>query len=68
MEKNRSRNRVPPPSQSMANNSMKIIKKRPLQDNEDFMEYKFVEMEDGTIKRKKIIKSTTKKIKYITDE
>ena len=47
---------------------MSIKKKRPLKDNEDFIDYKYVEMDDGTIKRKKIIKSTSKKIKYITEE
>lgn len=32
------------------------------------MEYKHVEMPDGSMKRKKIIKKTTKKTKYLTQE
>lgn len=32
------------------------------------MEYKHVEMADGTFKRKKIIKYTTKKTKWLTQE
>jgi len=41
-------------------------KKRPLMKDEEFMEYKHIEMEDGTMKRKKLIKKTTKKTKYLT--
>jgi hypothetical protein len=44
-------------------------KKRPLQKDEEFVEYRFVKNEiDGSIKRKKVIKKTTKKIKQLTEE
>ena len=44
------------------------MKKRPLELNEEFVEYKHVQMPDGTMKRKKIIKRVTKKTKYLTQE
>lgn len=47
---------------------LNVKKKRPLEENEEFVEYKHVEMEDGTKKRMKVIKRTTKKIKYLTVE
>ena len=34
--------------------------------DEEFVDYKYVDRGDGTIKRKKIIKKTTKKTKYLT--
>lgn len=43
-------------------------KKRPLGKGEEFLEYKHVEMADGTLKRKKMIKYTTKKTKWLTQE
>ena len=43
-------------------------KKRPLMKDEEFVEYKHVEMPDGTMKRKKIIKKITKKTKWLTHE
>jgi hypothetical protein len=43
-------------------------KKRPLLKDEEFVEYKHVEMPDGTMKRKKIIKKITKKTKWLTHE
>lgn len=43
-------------------------KKRPLEKDEEFIEYKHVAMPDGTMKRKKIIKKITKKTKFITEE
>ena len=36
--------------------------------DEEFVEYKHVEMPDGTWKRKKIIKKITKKTKWLTQE
>ena len=36
--------------------------------DEEFVEYKHVEMEDGTMKRKKVIKKITKKTKWLTQE
>ena len=36
--------------------------------DEEFIEYKHVEMPDGTMKRKKLIKKVTKKTKYLTEE
>lgn len=43
-------------------------KKHVLSKDEEFVEYKHVEMPDGTMKRKKIIKRMKKKIKYLTHE
>ena len=42
--------------------------KRPLKANEEFVDYKYIEMEDGEVKRKKIIKRTDKKTKWLTLE
>lgn len=36
--------------------------------DEEFIEYKHVQMPDGTMKRKKIIKKVSKKTKYLTQE
>ena len=43
-------------------------KHRALEKNEELIEYKFVKMEDGTMKRKKVFKRTTKMIKLLTEE
>ena len=43
-------------------------KHRPLQKDEELIEYKFVKMEDGTMKRKKVFKKTTKMRKELTEE
>ena len=42
------------------------LKKRPLEKDEEFLEYKYVDMPDGTQKRKKVIKKTEKHIKFLT--
>lgn len=42
--------------------------KRPLKANEEFVDYKYIEMEDGEVKRKKIIKRTDKRTKWLTLE
>jgi Ca2+-binding EF-hand superfamily protein len=42
--------------------------KRMLDKDEEFYDYKYVKMEDGSMKRKKIIKKTTKKVKHLTEE
>ncbi len=40
-----------------------------MQKDEEFVEYRFVKNEiDGSIKRKKVIKKTTKKINQLTEE
>jgi Ca2+-binding EF-hand superfamily protein len=36
--------------------------------DEEFVDYKFVQQQDGTVKRKKIIKRTTKTTKRLTEE
>ena len=36
--------------------------------DEEFVEYKYVDMPDGSLKRKKVIKKITKKTKYLTQE
>lgn len=36
--------------------------------DEEFIEYKYVDMPDGSLKRKKVIKKITKKTKYLTQE
>ena len=41
-------------------------KKRPLEKDEEFVEYKHVELPDGMMKRKKVIKKITKKTKWLT--
>lgn len=43
-------------------------KKRPLEKDEEFVEYKHVELPDGMMKRKKVIKKITKKTKWLTQE
>ena len=55
-----------PPNMSSSQKSSR--KKRPLMKDEEFVEYKHVEMPDGTWKRKKIIKKITKKTKWLTQE
>ena len=42
--------------------------KRPLGKNEQFVEYKFVEMANGHKKRKKVIKRIDRKIRWLTQE
>lgn len=42
--------------------------KRELGKNEELVEYKFVPIEGGKFKRKKVIKTVTKKIKLLTEE
>ena len=42
--------------------------KKPLGKNEEFVDYRYDKMPDGTLKRKKIIKKTQKKVKMLTDE
>uniref|UniRef100_A0A7S3CN97 EF-hand domain-containing protein n=1 Tax=Strombidium rassoulzadegani TaxID=1082188 RepID=A0A7S3CN97_9SPIT len=42
--------------------------KRILEKDEEFVDYKYVKQEDGTHKRKKIIKKITRKIKNLTEE
>ena len=37
-----------------------------LKANEEFVDYKFVELPDGSMKRKKIIKQTNRRTKYLT--
>ena len=45
-----------------------LPKKYKLKANEHFIDYKFVEMADGTMKRKKVFRRVYKKIKQLTEE
>lgn len=56
------------PSPMGPQNPFKYRKKHPLEADEEFVDYKYVTQPDGTMKRKKIIKKTTKKTKYLTME
>ena len=42
--------------------------KQALQEGEEFVDYKYINLPDGTTKRKKIIKKTIKKVKKLTEE
>ena len=42
--------------------------KRSLQEGEEFVDYKYINLPDGTTKRKKILKKTIKKVKKLTEE
>lgn len=43
-------------------------KKIKLKDNQEIYDFKYVKMEDGTVKKKKIVKTVTIKIKKLTEE
>ena len=46
----------------------KMKKKCPLKCNEEFVKYKYIQQANGKIKRKKVYKRITKKIKCLTEE
>ena len=43
-------------------------KKIKLKENQEFHDFKYVKMDDGTVKKKKIIKTVTYKTKKLTEE
>ena len=56
------------PNQQEENEGKSKRKHRALDKNEELVEYKFVKLDNGRIKRKKVIKRVIKKIKLLTEE
>ena len=63
--------KVPGSGEDYLNEVPKYVPKkamRPLEKNEEFVEYKYVELPDGTKKRKRVIKKLINQVKMLTQE